>query len=414
MTHLSILPVLPTGTPVQLGTPIDIAVGWPAFSSVFSLLSVFVTLGVCLHTCEPLCGSCKTIINTHTNNPSDARKRVTTIPAPGGMCEPWCAAYLVSCTLLLVLALGLGEELAQTAKVPLHYASVSGGGPFDQSLPPKVWGARIVPRSNTVEGNAPMLGQDNFCHRSKHAQDLLHFKAMVTSIPPGTQDDSSSWKGLPGWTTLSCWDSFAKEQLTVKGCKNSMAPTATEWQHAEPAAVTPTYCTRILCIAASPRQKGGGRCASASTWENSAAHSGWQLKDTAGRIFGRTPGVSPPSTMGASAMANLPADVLSAAVGKDLHWLRQLLACSYDEECPWGSPLLTSTLTVCDQTVLEECPQGNLLDKFHTAGWSGTAASSSNSSAEPLGYWTIACERTGAVTSSLTVCDQTVLGMPPG
>ena len=176
----------------------------------------------------------------------------------------------------------------------------------------------------------------------------------------------------------------------MKGCKNSMAPTATEWQHAEPAAVTPTYCTRILCIAASPRQKGGGRCASASTWENSAAHSGWQLKDTAGRIFaepaavtptyctrilciaasprqkgggrcvsastwensaaqsgwqlkdtagrtiGRTPGVSPPSTMGASAMASLPADVLSAAVGTDLHWQRQLLACSSDEECPWG------------------------------------------------------------------------------
>ena len=161
-------------------------------------------------------------------------------------------------TLLLVLAvwLGLGGELAQTATFPLHYASVSGGGPFDQSLPPKVWGARIVPRSNTVEGKASMVG-DNSCRRNKHAQDLLHFKAMVTSIPPGTQDDSSSWKGLPGWTTLSCWDSFAKEQLNVKGCKNSMAPTATEWQHAEPAAVTPTYCTRILCIAASPRQKGG-------------------------------------------------------------------------------------------------------------------------------------------------------------
>ena len=223
----------------------------------------------------------------------------------------------------------------------------------------KVWGARIVPRSNTVEDKASMVG-DNSCRRNKHAQDLLHFKAMVTFIPPGTQNDSSSSKGQHGWATWSCWDSFAKEQLTVKGCKNSMAPTAT--QHAEPAAVTPTYCTRILCIAASPRQKGGGRCVSASTWENSAAQSGWQLKDTAGRIFGRTPGVSPPSTMGASAMANLPADVLSAAVGKDLHWLRQLLACSCDEECPRGSLLLTSTLTVCDQTVLEECPQGSLLD----------------------------------------------------
>ena len=63
-------------------------------------------------------------------------------------------------TLLLVLAvwLGLGGELAQTAKFPLHYASVSGGGPFDQSLPPKVWGARIVPRSNTVECSASMVG----------------------------------------------------------------------------------------------------------------------------------------------------------------------------------------------------------------------------------------------------------------
>ena len=117
-------------------------------------------------------------------------------------------------------------------------------------------------------------------------------------------------------------------------------------------------------------------------------------------------------------MASLPADVLSAAVGTNLHWLRQLLACSSDEECPGGSPLLTSTLAVCDQTVLEECPQGNLLDKFHTVGWSGTATSSSNSSVAPLGYWIIACERTGAVTSSGRLSDKAACplccgGMPP-
>ena len=90
--------------------------------------------------------SCKTIIDTHKNNPTDARKRVPTIAEPGGMCEPWCAAYLVGRTLLLVLAvwLGLGGEPAQTAKFPLHYASVPGGGrTYDQSLPPKVWGAVI-------------------------------------------------------------------------------------------------------------------------------------------------------------------------------------------------------------------------------------------------------------------------------
>ena len=122
-----------------------------------------------LYTCKHLRGARVRITNTHTNNPSDARKRVPTIPAPGGMCEPWCAAYLVVRTLLLVLTvwLGLGGELAQTAKFPLHYAtSVPGGGrTYDQSLPPKVWGARIMPRSNTVEGNASMVGQDNFCHR---------------------------------------------------------------------------------------------------------------------------------------------------------------------------------------------------------------------------------------------------------
>ena len=192
-------------------------------------------------------------------------------------------------TLLLVLALwlGLGGEFAQTAKFPLHYATFpNGDGRCDQPLPPKVWGARIGPRSNTVEGNASMVGQVNSCRRNEHAQDLLNFKAMVTSIPSGTQDESSSWKVLHGWTTWSCWDSFAKEQLIVKGCKNSMAPTATEWQHAESAAVTPTYCTRILCIAASPRQKGGGRLISTCTWGKSAAQSGWQLKYTAGRPIG--------------------------------------------------------------------------------------------------------------------------------
>ena len=147
---------------------------------------------VCLYTtCKHLRGARVRITNTHTNNPSDARKRVPIIPAPGGMCEPWCAAYLVVRTLLLVLTvwLGLGGELAQTAKSPLRYASFPGGGrTYDQSLPPKVWGARIMPRSNTVEGNASMVGQDNSCRRSEHAQDLLHFKAMATSIPPGTQD----------------------------------------------------------------------------------------------------------------------------------------------------------------------------------------------------------------------------------
>ena len=58
----------------------------------------------------------------------------------GGMCEPWYATYLIGRTLLLVLAvwLGLGGELAQTAKSPLHYAVPGGGRTYDQSLPPKV------------------------------------------------------------------------------------------------------------------------------------------------------------------------------------------------------------------------------------------------------------------------------------
>ena len=101
-------------------------------------------------------------------------------------------AYLVGRTFLLVLAvwLGLGGEFAQTAKFPLLYVNVLGDvRHVDRSLPSTVWGARIVPRRNTVEGNAS-VGRVNSCRRNEHAQDLLNFKAMVTSIPSGTQDES--------------------------------------------------------------------------------------------------------------------------------------------------------------------------------------------------------------------------------
>jgi hypothetical protein len=83
------------------------------------------------------------------------------------------------------------------------------------------------------------------------------------------------------WLVACGWTSAA----IPSGRQPSTWPPA-EWQHAEPAAVTPTYCTRILCIAASPRQKGGGRLISSCTWEKSAAQLGWQSKDTAGRPIG--------------------------------------------------------------------------------------------------------------------------------
>ena len=50
------------------------------------------TPGTAVYPCKHLRGARVMITNTHTNNPSDARNRVPIIPAPGGMCEPWCAA----------------------------------------------------------------------------------------------------------------------------------------------------------------------------------------------------------------------------------------------------------------------------------------------------------------------------------
>ena len=181
---MSIRPVLPTGTSVGSAgqRPTVVIVGQRQFHITSSSV-----LSVCTLVSTSWC-SCKTIIDTHKNKPTDARKRVPSIAAPGDMCEPWCAAYLVGRTLLLVLAvwLGLGGEFAHTTKFPLHYASVSGGGQTcDQSLPQNVWGARIGPRSDTVEGNALAAGQDDSCRRSKHAQDLLHFKELKMNRPVG-------------------------------------------------------------------------------------------------------------------------------------------------------------------------------------------------------------------------------------